>query len=339
MRYLFILFILVTVKGYSQSLSIDETIAYLNKLSFEHPGNGYYESAADGIFNAGNNCEIKITYKLSYNSTKTLLSVQETVERISCPNIPKTYRNKNEKGNWIKNGYLYSFDISDFDLSGIQLILKKKNNQIEVNGDVGYYEFDTTQKKYSGLGILRKQFRIACDNPSYLQVFFNGLRYLIAIAKEQILEESEEVVDDPFINQKTNSQKPTLKTENKIPLSQSNGVFSLNVTIGGKVLSRFILDSGAGECNISSDLEKKLIANGLIKKTDYLTNGLYKLADGSIVENRRIKLSKMRIGNKTISNVIVSVGSSDSPNLLGQTFLNKLNQWSIDNSKNVLIIK
>jgi predicted aspartyl protease len=339
MKYLFVLFLLFTVKGYSQSLSIDETIAYLNKLSFEHPGKGYYESAADGIFNAGNNCEIKITYKLSYNSTKTLLSVQETVERISCPNLPKTYKKKNEKGNWIKNGHLYSFDISDFDLTGVQLMLEKKDNRIEVNGDVGYYEFDTTQNKYSGLGILRKQFRISCDNPSYLKVFFNGLRYLITIAKEQIPEEKEEIVDDPFINKKNNPTTPTLKKESKIPLSENNGVFSLNVTIGGKVLSKFILDSGAGECNISSDLEKKLIANGLIKNSDYLNNGLYKLADGSIVENRRIKLSKMRIGNKTISNVIVSVGSSDSPNLLGQTFLSKLDQWSIDNSKNVLIIK
>lgn len=339
MKYFFILFLLFSVKGYSQSLSIDETIAYLNKLSFEHPGKGYYESAADGIFNAGNNCEIKITYKLSYNSTKTLLSVQETVERISCPNLPKTYKKKNEKGNWIKNGYLYSFDISDFDLTGVQLMLEKKDNRIEVNGDVGYYEFDTTQNKYSGLGILRKQFRISCDNPSYLKVFFNGLRYLITIAKEQIPEEKEEIVDDPFINKKNNPSTSTIKKESTIPLSENDGVFSLNVTIGGKVLSKFILDSGAGECNISSDLEKRLIANGLIKSSDYLNNGLYKLADGSIVENRRIKLSKMRIGNKTISNVVVSIGSSDSPNLLGQTFLNKLDQWSIDNSKNVLIIK
>lgn len=256
MRYLFFLFLLFTLKGYSQSLSIDEPIAYLNKLSFEHPGKGYYESAADGIFNAGNNCEIKIIYKLSYNSTKTLLSVQETVERISCPNIPKSYKNKNEKGNWIKKGYLYSFDISDFDLSGIQLILEKKDNRIEVNGDVGYYEFDTTQNKYSGLGILEKQFQISCDNPSYLKVFFNGLRYLIAIAKEQIPEEKEEIVDDTFINQKTNFQKPASKTESKIALSQYNGVFSLNVTIGGKVSSKFILDSGAGECNISSALKR-----------------------------------------------------------------------------------
>jgi aspartyl protease family protein len=334
MKYLIFLFLLFTITGYSQSLSIEETIKYLNKLSYEHPGIGYYESAVDGILNAGNNCEIKITYRFSYNSSKSSLSVQETMERISCPAIPKSYKNKNEKGNWIKNGNLYSFEINDFDQNGIELISEKSDSRIEVNGNIGYYEFDSTQNKYSGLGLLRKQFRITCDNPSYLKVFFNGLRYLIAIAKEQIVEEKEDIVDDPFIN-----QKPASKTESKIPLSQSNGVFNLNVVIGGKVLSKFILDSGAGECNISTELEKKLIANGIIMKSDYLTNGLYKLADGSIVENRRINLSKMRIGNKTISNVVVSVSSRNSPNLLGQTFLKKLEQWSIDNSKNILIIK
>lgn len=162
---------------------------------------------------------------------------------------------------------------------------------------------------------------------------------MVSIAKEKIPKEEEEIIDDPFITNKKASSKQGTRTESKISLTEGNGVFILSATIGGKVQSEFILDSGAGECNISSGLEKKLIAKGIIKQADYLENGLYKLADGSIVENKRVKISEIKIGNKTISNVTVSVGSSDSPNLLGQTFLNKLNQWSIDNSKRQLIIR
>ncbi|MBK8310438.1 MAG: retroviral-like aspartic protease family protein [Chitinophagaceae bacterium] len=173
---------------------------------------------------------------------------------------------------------------------------------------------------------------------SYKTVLYHGLKYLVSIAKEQIPKEVDEVVDDPFLKRENILQNQAKKTESKISLIEENGVFSIKATIGGKVLTKFILDSGAGECNISSDLEKKLIENGIIKNTDYLNSGLYKLADGTIIENRRVKISKILIGNKQIKNVIVSIGPSNSPNLLGQSFLNKLDSWSIDNSKKILIV-
>lgn len=64
LRHTFFLFVVLTFNGYSQSLSINETIAYLNKLSTEHPGKGYYESNTDAIINAGSDCELKIVYNL-----------------------------------------------------------------------------------------------------------------------------------------------------------------------------------------------------------------------------------------------------------------------------------
>ena len=339
MRNILLFLLLQSLNGFSQALTIDETVAYLNKLSTEHPGKGYYESNIDAIFNAGSECELKIVYKLSYDSKKNLVSINEVKDRINCSSYFKTNVLANQRQEWTKYGYQYKIDFSDFDENNIKLIKEKKDYYIYLSGDFGQYEYDVTQNKYSGLGILVHGFYLRIDNISYLKVYLNGLKYLISIAKEQIPEEKEEVVDDPFLKNKSESQKQSIKTESKISLLEENGVFSLNVTIGGKVQSKFILDSGAGECNISSEFEKKLIANGIIKQADYLDNGLYKIADGSIVENKRIKISKIRIGNRTISNVIVSVGSSSSPNLLGQTFLNKLNQWSIDNSKKQLIIK
>ena len=93
-------------------------------------------------------------------------------------------------------------------------------------------------------------------------------------------------------------------------------MFSLNITINGFNV-KFILDFGAGECNISPETEIILKAKGIITQKDYLSNGLYRMADGSIVENRRVKISKMAIGNKTVSNLLGLVPrSSASPLIL-----------------------
>ncbi len=326
MTKLLFLLLLFSIKGFSQSLTINETIDYLNKLSAEHPGTWYYESSVDALLNSFDNCKNEITYKIKYDN-KSKLSIQEIKKCFGCKTVSH---------NKTINGSLFTFDLVDFDENGIGLQQEKYNNDVVIKGDIAKTEFDSTINDYSRFGVLVNYAYLSVNHKGYLKVLYNGMKYLTSIIKEQIPKEEIEVVDDPFVKKKIDLKS---KTESKISLVEENGVKSLNATIGGKTLSKFILDSGAGECNISSDLEKKLIAYGIIKKTDYLDNGLYKLADGSIVENKRVKISKIKIGNKTISNIIVSIGPSSSPNLLGQSFLNKLDKWTIDNSKKLLIIE
>jgi hypothetical protein len=324
-RLLFLL-LLFSIKGFSQSLTINETIDYLNKLSAEHPGTWYYENSADALLNSYNNCKNEIIYKIKYDN-KSKLSIQEIKKSFGCKSLSH---------NKTINGSLFTFDLSDFDENNIELRQEKYNNDIVIKGDIVKTEFDSTINDYSRFGVLVNYAYLSVNHKGYLKVFYNGMRYLTSIIKEQVPKEEIEIVADPFAKKNIGVIN---KTESKISLYEENGVKSLNATIGGKTLSKFILDSGAGECNISSDLETKLIANGIIKKTDYLDNGLYKLADGSVVENKRVKISSIKIGNKTISNVIVSIGPAGSPNLLGQSFLNKLNKWTIDNAKKILIIE
>lgn len=324
-RLLFLL-LLFSIKGLSQSLTINETIDYLNKLSAEHPGTWYYESSVDAILNSGDNCKNEISYKIKFNN-KSKLSIQEIKKRSGCTTLSH---------NETINGYLFTFDLTDFDDNNIELQMEKYNTNVVIKGDIAKTEFDSTINNYSTLGVLVNYAYLSVNNKGYLKVLYNGMKYLTSIIKEQIPKEQIEVVDDPFIKKKSDVKN---KSESKVTLIEENGVNILNVSIGGETVSKFILDSGAGECNISSDLEKKLIANGIIRKTDYLDNGLYKLANGSIIENKRVKISKIKIGNKTISNIIVSIGPVGSPNLLGQSFLNKLNKWTIDNSKKLLIIE
>ncbi len=258
------------------------------------------------------------------------MQIEEFKKRINCNSSSKVKT---------FNGLRYTINLTDFDVQGIELQMDKYNNNVNIKGEIIETEFDSSINKYSKWGIVKNSVSLSINHRSYLKVYYNGIKYLMALAKSQIPKEEIEVIEDPFVLKKSQSISKNGNSPSKVILKKENGVTSLSVTVGGKITSKFILDSGAGECNISSELEKKLIANGIIKKTDYLVNGLYKLADGSIVENRRVKIPKMKIGNKTVSNVIVSIGTSDSPNLLGQSFLNKLDKWSIDNSKKTLIVE
>ena len=149
-------------------------------------------------------------------------------------------------------------------------------------------------------------------------------------------------INDPYyvmkLTDKNKNYKPEQKKlENRIPLREENGVLSLDVNLNGHIY-RFILDSGAGESSMSSELENFLLKNGTIKPQDYLANGSYILADGSTVECKRVNITKILVGNKTVQNIIVSIGPAGSPNLLGQSFLNRISKWSIDNVSKSLII-
>lgn len=324
-----VLLLLISLNGFSQSLTIEETVTYLNKLSAEHPGTWFYENSVDALLNSYDECKNEITYKITYDY-KSKISIQEIKKRNNC---------KTSVRNITMNGSLFTFDVSDFDVNEIELRMDKFNNDIVLKGDIAKTEFDSSINKYSRFGVLTNYAYLSVSHKGYLKVFYNGIKYLISLAKTQVPKDEIEFIDDPFASKEGKSVTNSNTTHSNVTLTEQNGVTSLMVTVGGKITSKFILDSGAGDCNISSELEKKLLANGIIKKTDYLDNGLYKLADGSIVENRRINIPKLKVGNKTISNVTVSVGPSDSPNLLGQSFLKKLNKWSIDNSKKILTIE
>ena len=47
----------------------------------------------------------------------------------------------------------------------------------------------------------------------------------------------------------------------------------------------------------------------------------------------------MTVGGQTVSNVTASIGRSGSPPLLGQSFLSKFASWTLDNERNLLVLK
>lgn len=123
-----------------------------------------------------------------------------------------------------------------------------------------------------------------------------------------------------------------------VSLTKLMNVYKLKVGFGS-IEKYFTLDSGANDVFISSDFERDLLLEGLIKKSDYLSARSYRMADGSQVECRRLKLSNIKIGGFTVNNVIVAITeNSNGMLLLGKSLLDKFSDWKIDNQKEQLIL-
>jgi clan AA aspartic protease (TIGR02281 family) len=163
----------------------------------------------------------------------------------------------------------------------------------------------------------------------------NALNYLFSLIKNEKFFRD---INDPFVKNIITIDDSANKKVGKIKLNEKNGTFIVNVKFKSLNIP-FVLDSGAAEISISSTLEKQLLANGTITKDDYLSDGLYRVADGRIVSQRRVLIKKLAVGEFTVRNVPASIGSEDTPLLLGKNFLDKFNSWSIDNSEKTLELK
>lgn len=156
------------------------------------------------------------------------------------------------------------------------------------------------------------------------------MSYLISLVKSD--EKYNKIDDDPFASTNFNPNGFEIESDkntDNIPLSKQGGVYHINISIGGET-EQFIFDTGASDVLISKNLEKNLISKGFLKKEHYLEDGLYRIADGSIVRMRRLLIPKLKIGNFTLINIEASVTNSDTK-LLGKSVLDKFKNWRIDN--------
>jgi len=125
----------------------------------------------------------------------------------------------------------------------------------------------------------------------------------------------------------------------EISLVKVGGVYALPVEINSVLTLNFVLDSGSAEVNIPADVVLTLVRTGTIKDTDFLPGATYVLADGSEVKGPRFTIRSLKIGSHHIPDVPASIGDLNSPLLLGQSLLEKLGTWGIDNKRMVLLIQ
>jgi clan AA aspartic protease (TIGR02281 family) len=132
--------------------------------------------------------------------------------------------------------------------------------------------------------------------------------------------------------------QPASNNAGGIPLSVQGGTFLVPVLINGQITLNFTIDSGAADVSIPADVVSTLIRTGTLQKSDFVGQKTYRLADGSTVPSATFLIRSLKVGNRLLENVTGNVASAKADLLLGQSFLNRFNSWSIDNKRQVLLL-
>ena len=82
-----------------------------------------------------------------------------------------------------------------------------------------------------------------------------------------------------------------------------------------------------------------LVRTNTVTDQDFMGKQTYVLADGSNVPSQQFRIRSLKVGNKTIENVIASITSAKGDILLGQSFLSKFKSWSVDNEQHTLVLR
>lgn len=301
--FTFYLLTLISIRSYSQTLSIQETINYINKSFYDDANGKYYDEinlTNEGVFTV-HNTYTKWTYKMEISEVK-LGNMNDNRFQIKCKSPEKT------------PGSLDYFVGEAYTAP----------NCIQVNG------------RPTGSDNPTQWFSLWLKDLYNNKKLYNAFNYLFALIEADGSYKRKD--DDPFASNNYNPKAIDIKGNSKssvIKLEKGNGVYYILVTVGS-IKKKFVLDTGASDVLLSESAERDLINLGVINKGNYITPALYKIADGSIVQCRRLVLPELKIGNFTITNVTASVGVGTVPLLLGKSFLDKFKKWTIDNLSETL---
>lgn len=124
----------------------------------------------------------------------------------------------------------------------------------------------------------------------------------------------------------------------RIPLADEGGTYTVPVEVNHAVKLNFIVDSGASEVTIPADVFQTLVGAGTITTSDLGPVQTYKLANGERVRSRRFNIRSLVVGGATVQNISGSTTNQGGALLLGQSFLNQFDGWSIDRRDHDLVL-
>lgn len=132
--------------------------------------------------------------------------------------------------------------------------------------------------------------------------------------------------------------RPDVQVGEVIALQKLGGVYHVPVELNGFLELMFILDTGAAEMSIPSNVVQSLMRAGTVDENDYLSGKIFVLANGRRVESPRIMLRKVKIGHRVLHNVPATVSEAHSPLLLGQSLLEKMGSYTFDPQSQLLVL-
>ena len=140
----------------------------------------------------------------------------------------------------------------------------------------------------------------------------------------------------PCGNDRARMQRDAALARSTAPFQRMGGVFVLSALLNGSTQAYFIVDSGAATVQIPEEAAEELKRNGSLTEADFMGQHRFILADGRTMQQRVFRLRTLRIGERTMENVLATVGAPRSRALLGQSFLKRLSWWKVDNVRNAM---
>lgn len=114
--------------------------------------------------------------------------------------------------------------------------------------------------------------------------------------------------------------------------ARTDGHFYINARVNGQKL-RFMIDTGASDIMLTKQTAERI---GLVIRAD-AKKQIYSTANG-ISAGLEVVIPRMQIGEYTLSNVTAYVSQGDTDtNLLGQSFMNGLSSYSVEDGKMRLV--
>lgn len=103
---------------------------------------------------------------------------------------------------------------------------------------------------------------------------------------------------------------------------------------------KLIFDTGASDVTISSVEANFMLKNGYLKESDIKGKKYYQVASGEIQAGTTITIREIKIGDAVLKNVDASVvNSQTAPLLLGQSVFERFCTITLDNSRNLIVIR
>lgn len=123
-------------------------------------------------------------------------------------------------------------------------------------------------------------------------------------------------------------------------IKTAGGTYDIPVELNGVLKISFIFDSGASDVSISQDIALTLIKTGTVKEKDFIGTQRYTFANGASAISPVFLLKEIKIGNHVIKKVRASISNSiDAPMLLGQSVLQRIGKFTIDNTTHTLTLE
>jgi clan AA aspartic protease (TIGR02281 family) len=127
--------------------------------------------------------------------------------------------------------------------------------------------------------------------------------------------------------------------EYRVLLASTGGVLVAPVVVNNSMKLNFLVDSGASDVSIPSDVFSSLLRSGAITQADITGSRQFVDANGDTSRAKVFVIRSLKVGNVEVSRVEADVAPVNAPLLLGQSFLKRFKSWSIDNATQELILR